>query len=120
MTRPQRSAESRPVEPKASSVFLATARKAFAALTPDRKAKIADGIKMALTAHGPSVLSAILISCQTSLKHTDRVQDWVTGEAVQGCLYALAVHGRVTFEFADGGDLWSWRKQQAPGLGGGS
>jgi transposase len=91
---------------------MATAREAFAALTQERKAKLRQAIKLALETYGASPLGAVLRSCQTSLKHQGRVQNWVTGEAVQGALYALTVDGLVGFVVEDGLDIWHWRQRR--------
>jgi hypothetical protein len=91
---------------------MATARKAWLALTDERKGKLADAIRLALLAHGPSTLSTVLQSCQVALKRQDRVQDWVTGEAVQGALYVLTVNGRTAYAVEDEGDFWRWRRSE--------
>jgi hypothetical protein len=97
--------------PSPSTAFMATARNHFAALTPERKARLREAVKLALTTYGPCPLGTVLRSCQTALKAQGRVQDWVTGEAVQGALYVMSVDGLVGFADEEGLDLWRWRKR---------
>lgn len=97
-----------------SKGYMEDARKAFAALPPRERERLVDAIRLALRDQGPRTLGPILLSCQTSLSTTGRdgrrhVPETVTGEAVAGALYALAVDGRVSVRCKDD-DYWAWRR----------